>query len=66
MYEPTNFSEANALLALQDGDEDSARESIESLLGGELVMLGEAARRLAELVAERIAEMGEAHGRGGG
>jgi hypothetical protein len=44
---PTNFIEANALLAMQSGDETEANECLEQLLPGELRELAEAASRLA-------------------
>lgn len=45
----TNFAESNALLALIENDEETARAILAALLPGELATLGTAARRLYEL-----------------
>lgn len=49
MTEPTNFTESNALLAIQDGDEGHAREILEDMLPNELDRLADASERLASL-----------------
>lgn len=59
MTGPTNFTESNALLYVQAGSEDAARESLRTLYGTELDNLSAAAVRLAELIeAERSERQG--------
>lgn len=56
MAEPTNFIEANALLALQAGDFNHAEELVARLLPGEAAGLARAASNLANLAHRRIAQ----------
>lgn len=49
MPEPTKFLESNALLHVQEGDEEAARASLKQMLPGELDRLSTAASRLAWL-----------------
>jgi hypothetical protein len=50
---PTNFTEANALLAVIEGDIDTAREIIATMLPGERRALTTQAYVLADLLKER-------------
>lgn len=50
---PTNFTEANALLAVIEGDTDTAREIIATMLPGERRALVNQAHQLADLIQER-------------
>ena len=53
MTGPTNFTEANALLAIAEGDLDTAREIIAGMLPGECRRLAEHAYKLGDLLHER-------------
>jgi len=50
MTGPTNFTEANALLAIAEGDLDTAREIIAGMLPGECRRLAEHAYKLGDLL----------------
>lgn len=53
MNEPTNYIESNALLAIQSGDDDHARELLRGMLPNELRELYLAADQLS-MLARRI------------
>lgn len=50
---PTNFTEANALLAVVRGEIDIARQIIDEMLPGEGRALAEQAHELADILGER-------------
>lgn len=52
MTPPTRFVESNALLAVQQGDDDDARKGLIGLYASELRSLRSAALRLVELIDE--------------
>lgn len=52
--EPTRFTEANALLAIQSGEPESALEKIRTLTPHELLKLREAAYDLGEMCAKEM------------
>lgn len=59
---PTNFTEANALLAVVEGDLDTAREVIATMLPGERRALTAQAHQLADLIQEYDELMAVANG----
>lgn len=63
MAEPTNYIESNALLAMQEEDEDHAEECLMELMPGELRVLERACQRLGDL-ARHLRHLKEAGRRG--